>query len=202
MNSRETTDWLGVDKRRKPIIRRVLYLPPEGERKSDLTGSDAVQENRDNNTRVRARADLQWVVQLFSRIAFCAQAVNGDDDGDGDGVCGDDDGDDVCDGGCGRNGADGDDADANRKLKSHVNFCRHDRGARDWRRTRVKSDASASTSVRSASASGCRATAGPIWARNALSVTSMCILINRWARGLKMSKGVFLHSYRSLVPSN
>lgn len=134
MNPRETKGWNVVDKRRKPIIRRELYPPPEGERESDLTGSDAMQENRDNNnTRVRARADLQRLIQLFSRIAFCAQAVNGD----GDDVCGDDDGDDVCDGGCGSDDADGDDddggddADANRKLKSHVNFCRHDRGARD-----------------------------------------------------------------------
>nr|XP_033336254.1 zinc finger CCHC domain-containing protein 24-like [Megalopta genalis] len=48
-----------------------------------------------------------------------------------------------------------------------VVFARRGRRARVSRRTRATTDASASTSVPSANANGCRATAGQIWAKSA-----------------------------------
>ncbi|XP_031779158.1 uncharacterized protein LOC100116603 isoform X1 [Nasonia vitripennis] len=59
------------------------------------------------------------------------------------------------------------------------NCCRRIRRAKDGRLTRAKNAASASTSARSASASGCPAIAGPIWARNASNVTLTSIHTSR-----------------------
>ena len=58
-------------------------------------------------------------------------------------------------------------------------FRRHDRKARDWLRIKARRDVSGSTSVPSANGSGWAETAGPIWDRNASSVTSTYTHTNR-----------------------